>query len=218
MPSNYWLKLYRELLHDPKMAMLENHLWRRVIEFSLLASQEGSDRNILPPVDDMKWVLHVSGEALATDINALVRLHYLDVYDDGELYVTDWQKKPAHFAETRSSAAYQCWRGDVTVAQAEEQIERMSHRPNPWDGLVNALNGDDLLLDAAIDSFRDEAEMCLDIGGSSAGLSDYYSKIADGIERWLKMAEKLRQVEAERGTLQDEVRELYELLDAATVF
>ncbi len=85
-------------------------------------------------------------------------------------------------------------------------------------GLVNGLNGEELLLDAAIGSFRDEAEMCLDIGGSSAGLSDYYSKIADGIERWLKMAEKLRQVEAERGTLQDEVRELYELLDAATVF
>ncbi len=110
------------------------------------------------------------------------------------------------------------FRWDATVAQAEEQIERMSHRPNPWDGLVNALNGDDLLLDAAIDSFRDEAEMCLDIGGSSAGLSDYYSKIADGIERWLKMAEKLRQVEAERDALKDDVRELRECLAASWTF
>ncbi|KKN35209.1 hypothetical protein LCGC14_0785810 [marine sediment metagenome] len=141
MPSNYWLKLYHEILHDAEFAKLDDRLWRRVIEFSLFASREGSDKNILPSLQAMAWELRISEEDLAGEINALVRLHYLDVYDDGELYVTDWQKKPQVLTESRASAAYHCWRGNVIQrdegfcqACGATQGEFHAHHILPWAG------------------------------------------------------------------------------------
>ena len=41
MPSKYWIKLYHEVLDDPKMARLPDRLYRRCIEVFLLAGKSG---------------------------------------------------------------------------------------------------------------------------------------------------------------------------------
>ena len=37
--ADYWLKLYIEILDDPKMAVLPDRLWRRIIELFLIAKK-----------------------------------------------------------------------------------------------------------------------------------------------------------------------------------
>jgi hypothetical protein len=41
--ARFWIKLYLEILDDPKMGRLPDHLWRRAVELFLLAGRAGND-------------------------------------------------------------------------------------------------------------------------------------------------------------------------------
>ena len=95
MPSNYWLKLYHELLHDPKMARLDSDTWRRCIEMFLFAGEHGTKRGYLPSLTDMAWVLHATAEALAADVETLIELGILSRDEQGVVYVTQFESRQA---------------------------------------------------------------------------------------------------------------------------
>lgn len=95
MPSNYWLKLYHELLHDPKMAQLDSDTWRRCIEMFLFAGEHGTERGYLPSITDMAWTLHTTPEELANDIDQLLGLGILSRNKDGIVYVTQFESRQA---------------------------------------------------------------------------------------------------------------------------
>jgi len=65
-----WIKLYLEIMDDAKMGRLSDHLWRRTVEFFLLAGENDKD-GLLPPVDDMAWRLRTSADDLTMDLNAM---------------------------------------------------------------------------------------------------------------------------------------------------
>jgi len=81
MASKYWIKLYHEMLYDRKVAALDDHLWRRVIEVFLMAG-ELDEGGYLPPLDDMAWTLRAHQEQLETDLNELTRVGILEFKDD----------------------------------------------------------------------------------------------------------------------------------------
>jgi len=81
MASKYWIKLYHETLYDRKVASLDDHLWRRVIEMFLMAG-ELDEGGYLPPLDDMSWTLRADKEQLETDLNELTRVGILEFKDD----------------------------------------------------------------------------------------------------------------------------------------
>ena len=56
MASRYWIKLYHEILDDPKMGRLPHALFRRAIEFFLMAGEYGRDGG-LPALADIAWRL-----------------------------------------------------------------------------------------------------------------------------------------------------------------
>ncbi len=135
MPSNYWLKLYHEILNDTEFSSLEDRLWRRVIELSLMGVKHGT----LPPIKSMAWILHCPEDELSADIAKLDELGYLFVRDDLELCVDDWQRKPAAVTQTRTCREYIVWRNavklrDLDVCQAcgEWQGESHAHHILPW--------------------------------------------------------------------------------------
>jgi hypothetical protein len=70
MAATYWIKLYHEILHDPKMGRLPDRLWRRVIEIFLMAG-EMSAAGWLPSVEDMAWTLRTNEAELLQDLEAL---------------------------------------------------------------------------------------------------------------------------------------------------
>ena len=39
MGAKFWIKLYHEILDDPKMGRMPDRLWRRTIELFLLAGE-----------------------------------------------------------------------------------------------------------------------------------------------------------------------------------
>src|SRR3990167_3953516 len=67
MPSKYWIKLYHEILDDPKMGLLNDRLYRRTIEMFLMAG-DNEKEGTLPPIEHMAWRLRVSPEELEPDV------------------------------------------------------------------------------------------------------------------------------------------------------
>lgn len=65
-----WIKVYVEILTDPKMGRLTDHLFRRVIELFLLAGRTGAG-GYLPSTDDIAWELRASAESMLEDMHAL---------------------------------------------------------------------------------------------------------------------------------------------------
>jgi hypothetical protein len=67
MTASHWIKLYTEILHDPKVNLMGEHLCWRMVQLFLLAGDKNQD-GILPPLADMAWILRVDAEQLETDL------------------------------------------------------------------------------------------------------------------------------------------------------
>ena len=82
MSTTYWIKLYHEILRDPKMARLPDRVWRRAIELFLLAGQIEQD-GTLPEFEDIAWQLRVEPDGLLEDMRTLERHGLLTETEDG---------------------------------------------------------------------------------------------------------------------------------------
>lgn len=80
--NNFWIKLYYEILTDPKMGGMDDHTWRRTIELFLLAGSEGED-GYLPPIADIAWHLRTSEEDIEQVLARLEQLHIIAKTDQG---------------------------------------------------------------------------------------------------------------------------------------
>ena len=89
MSSKYWIKLYHEILDDPKMGRLPDNIWRRCIELFLMAG-ELDNNGRLPNIDDIGWKLRVDPDELQSEINQLEQVGVLSKDEDG-LYVTKFE-------------------------------------------------------------------------------------------------------------------------------
>ena len=121
MASKYWIKLYHEILHDPKMARLPDRLWRRAIELFLMAGETG-DGGELPPVADMAWTLRVETMELVDDLAELAKVGVLTETVDGWV-VTKFAVRQAassdakRMAEWRERNRQKQYAGDASVTE-----------------------------------------------------------------------------------------------------
>ena len=91
MKNNYWMKLWFDILSDPKMGMLPDRLWRRVIELFLVAGKQGDDGE-LPDLETMAWTLKLSKPALEKDLERIAELGIVTKTDGGWV-VTNFKKR-----------------------------------------------------------------------------------------------------------------------------
>jgi hypothetical protein len=70
-----------EILDDPKMGNLSDHLFKRAIEMFLLAGDYDKD-GFLPPEKDISWRLRANTELLHVDIEELIERGILEIIDN----------------------------------------------------------------------------------------------------------------------------------------
>ncbi len=92
MASRYWIKLWLEILDDPKMGKMPDWLWRRTIELFLLAGENGNDGE-LPSVSDMAWRLRSEEPKLSETLRALERVGVVEPLPDGKWKVKNFAKR-----------------------------------------------------------------------------------------------------------------------------
>ena len=92
MTKKIWVKLYMEILDDPKMGRLTDHLWRLVVELFLLAGRAEND-GVLPPVDDMAWALRQPEDRLHDDLKSLAEAGIVHETEPGQWVVTNFKER-----------------------------------------------------------------------------------------------------------------------------
>ena len=92
MPSIHWMKLYNEILDDPKMMTLSDRLFRRVIECFLLANDhdEGGE---LPRIDKMAWRLRADPGTLQMELRQIEEKTGIIQCEDGIWFVPNFTKR-----------------------------------------------------------------------------------------------------------------------------
>jgi len=80
MAAKYWIKLYHEMLDDPKMGRLPDTVYRRCIELFLYAGELDNDGH-LPCTNDIAWRLLRQNEASDEFIESLEHLESVGILE-----------------------------------------------------------------------------------------------------------------------------------------
>lgn len=98
MASNYWIKLYHEIIDDPKMMKMSEVLFSRCIKLFLLAGDHGQDGD-LPPLEDAAWRLRIPEEELESDLIELQRVG-ITAHQDGVWSIAKWEERQGPMTST----------------------------------------------------------------------------------------------------------------------
>ena len=101
MSSKYWIKLYHEILDDPKMGMMPEILFGRCMKLFLIAGDFERDGE-LPPVEHIAWRLRRSPEEIESDLIELQRLG-IAMNKEGVWSVKNWKKRQGPMPEAERS-------------------------------------------------------------------------------------------------------------------
>lgn len=91
--GGYWIKLYQEILDDPKMATLPDRLWRRVIELFLIAGRT-SDTGELPDTKQVAWILRCPLDDIQVDMEQIQSTGIIARTNTG-WFITQFAKRQA---------------------------------------------------------------------------------------------------------------------------
>ncbi len=189
MASRYWIKLYHEILDDPKMGRLSDTLFRRTIELFLLAgdySREGE----LPPLTDIAWRLRVDLEALIGEMNELRENGILTLSDSNVWIVTHFKQRQSaeptalrshHYREFLQKNKFRhetATKRDADIdvdIDAEEEKESDADEENP----VSSCDPEDEL----VRTFVEHTRIPVNTGGA---------------EKWAKALRRMREAKVDK--------------------
>ena len=132
--ADYWIKVYHEIIDDPKMATMPDRLWRRTIEIFLLAGKLSKDKSgQLPDTNQLAWLLRMSTDDLLMDLSQLASAGILKKNDSGWI-VTNFEKRQSASSNTervqqfRERQRKQQYYGDETQLKRNvAQINRIQN-------------------------------------------------------------------------------------------
>lgn len=104
--KSHWIKLYVEMLDDPKVGLLPDSVkWRWVSV--LLQAGELNEDGYLPDVNDMAWRLHTNVETLQGEMRTLAGRGLVELREHGEgderWFITAFAKRQAAANSTERS-------------------------------------------------------------------------------------------------------------------
>ena len=86
MTSPYWLKLWIEIIDDPKIIRMPDWLFRRFI-LMLAQAKEYDHDGLLPPVDDIALRIRLTDKSVAEALSALSQIGVTRETADGWMFV-----------------------------------------------------------------------------------------------------------------------------------
>jgi len=132
--ADYWIKVYHEILEDPKMATMPDRLWRRTIEMFLIAGKLSKDKSgVLPETNQIAWLLRMNTDDLALDLKQLESAGIIKRIENGWT-VVNFEKRQAavtgseRVQQFRKRQQNEQYYGDVTnVKRNVTQINRVQN-------------------------------------------------------------------------------------------
>jgi hypothetical protein len=112
--ADYWMKLYIEILDDPKMATLSDRVWRRAIELFLVAKRLNKE-GALPDTRQIAWMLRMNADELENDmaqiamtgiVERVVNGWFIPKFADRQSAVSDRERKTQERVRRQSQEYY----------------------------------------------------------------------------------------------------------------
>ena len=100
----YWIKFYIEILDDPKMATLEDRVWRRIGELFLVAGRMEADGQI-PDTKQIAWMLRIppkKQDQLADDLKRIESMGIITA-NEGGWFINNFKRRQAAITSTERS-------------------------------------------------------------------------------------------------------------------
>ena len=197
--ADYWIKVYIEVINDPKMATLPDRLWRRFFELCLLAGQLCPDKSgILPDTRQLAWMLRMNTDDMQTDLEQLAHLGLLQTIVNGWLIVNfqkrqqastpiqrkrqqrEREQKEQYYVTDSTTKDVTKMSRNVTQSRLTEQINRAETEteqsredaPDPFDEtqeMIESVVGVSPVGQAGIDAVREIVEMGATLEDIQAG-------------------------------------------------
>jgi len=124
MASNYyWLKLYYEMLDDPKIFKLRTHLRWRFIECLLVAGENNKEGD-LPNPNEYAWRVRADTEMIETDFAQLAEAGLLS-QNDGQWKVTKFYERQTPITHAERQKEYR------NRERKKEYKNNQSHQNHP---------------------------------------------------------------------------------------
>ena len=152
MGNNYWIKLYHEMLLDPKVGRLSDGAFRLMVNCFLLAGEAG-ENGLLPTTADMAWRLHLEETALLAQLEELAGVEIVVVREDGRWWVRKFAVRQGPISDAEKQRDYR---------------DRKRHAEAAGYGFGAAAVTEDVTVG---DGVRDEADTS-DNGSSYAGVTN----------------------------------------------
>ncbi|MCP5016900.1 MAG: hypothetical protein GY938_16770 [Ketobacter sp.] len=105
MASYYWIKLYDEILDDPKMGRLSDGAYRLAINLFLLAGRHPERSGRLPSANDIMWTLRLDETKFNAQWDELDRVGIVHMVDNNPM-VTSFGKRQAPLSPAEKQKLY----------------------------------------------------------------------------------------------------------------
>ncbi len=117
MTAYTWIKLYIEILDDPKVGLMPDWEFRRFIQF-LLVARERNQGGLLGPVSELAWRLRSSEDDMLKSLRAMSEIGIVAETPDGWL-VVNFAKRQAALTDAERSQQYRERHNTVTKRDEE---------------------------------------------------------------------------------------------------
>jgi len=138
MAAFYWIKLYDEILDDPKMGRLSDGAHRLCINLFLLAGRQDNRDGRLPDFEDIGWLLRLSPDDLQSYWGELERADIVSI-SDGNPHVNQFSKRQAAVSDAERMKQY---RERKRIDELEESDEAVTEEKRNSDASVTKRNTD----------------------------------------------------------------------------
>ena len=188
MTSYYWIKLYDEILDDPKMGRLSDGAFRLCINLFLLANRHEARNGRLPDIEDIPWLLRLSQDSFC---NYWQELESADI-----VHMTNGEPSVKHFEERQTA---------MTNAERQKRFrERQKQTENNGDETQEAQGSNEEVTGRYTDKEEDkeiDIDTTLPDGNVSAN-ADYQAVR----QRWIELFPAKPKPRAANKTLSGKVR------------
>ena len=88
----WWIKLWIEILDDPKMGMMQDHVWRRTVEMFLLAGELNEEGN-LHTAEEIAWRIRGDEAEIIQALRQMEKVGIAEHLPDGGWRLTHFAKR-----------------------------------------------------------------------------------------------------------------------------
>jgi hypothetical protein len=94
MGMRWWMKLYNEILDDPKIARMSDGLFRAFVML-LAAANEAGEAGRLPELDDLAWRVRVPKDELEGHLQSLEAIQSAHLDNEGRWWLSNFARRQA---------------------------------------------------------------------------------------------------------------------------